>query len=397
MGKQKKRTIAFISELIPPATGGAGIRALRTAQNLPKVYDVTLFTRIPNDCDHVSIVSILPGLYSTFTKKARVFSKLADVFILPFALLFKLLTLKGLKNISLFHSFSVSWLTVYLFLINKLFLKRPFIIELTLMGADTPGNNKKWWLFKKFSDYCIKNATQVNCISPLLYEYMRGFGFSESRLSLISNSYDARFKPASVEERIALREKYGISKNTFVLCTVGHISARKGYLLITEILKSLPKNFNFNFISVGNYKFEKLNNLKNRITKDLKLNQLENKTLFVGFQDPLPYLQMSDAFLFASLREGFGSAVIEAMACGLPVICKNIEGITEYIVDNEVNGYVLKTDNPIDYSKKIISLSENPSKRKDIGMQALHSVKDRFSLSSIISQYIELYNKLLRQ
>jgi glycosyltransferase involved in cell wall biosynthesis len=393
--KQKKITIAFISELIPPATGGAGIRALRTAKNLPQKYESIIFTRIKNACDRVSVVNILPGLYSTFTKKARILSKLADVFILPFALLFKLLSLRGLKNITLFHSFSVSWLTIYFFFINRFFLKRPFIIELTLMGADTPGNNSKWWLFKITSDYCIKNADIINCNSPQLFDYMLNQGYKKSRLSLISNSYDGKYQPVNDRIKKEIRQKKGFADDEFIITTVGHVSERKGYVLLKEIIQKMPKGVSYTFLSVGSYRFEKLHKLKDYITNDLKKDGLENKLKFLGFTDPLPILHMSDLFIFLSSREGCPSAVIEAMACGLPVISKNIEGITEYIIEDEVNGYVLNTDNPTDYSKKILILRENPNIRKEFGLQAFRSVKDRFSLRSIMNQYIRLYNKLL--
>ncbi len=67
------------------------------------------------------------------------------------------------------------------------------------------------------------------------------------------------------------------------------------------------------------------------IINKLKEKGLENKLVFLGYTDPLPYLQNSDVFLFASAREGFANALIEAMCVGLPVICCKIPGITENI------------------------------------------------------------------
>lgn len=381
-------SILFITANLPPNISGAGIRALRTAKHIATKKEVFLVTRTKEPLTDLPYISILPEKNNKGFIVNNVFRNLLNVTILPLAIFSRIIKMEKPEII---HSFSISWLAIYIFFYNQLFWKAPFIIEITLMGGDTPNSQRKWWLFRKLSDYCLRKTDKINCISPLLFEHMLSLNYKSEQLKLIPNSFDERYRPASRKEKGELRGKYGYKKDDFLIVTVGGITHRKGYPLIAEIAVLLKELEKAKILAVGNYSSEYQQKLKATLQNILKIKGCDEKLQFMGYQDPLPYLQMSDLFLFASNREGFGSAIIEAMACKLPVVSKKIEKITDFIIEQNRMGVILDSNKPSDFFNAIKKLYLNRELASAIAEKGYKNVTNRFSLDRIISEYFHLY------
>ena len=137
--------------------------------------------------------------------------------------------------------------------------------------------------------------------------------------------------------------------------------------------------------------------LKETIIKSLADDGKENRILFMGHTEPLPYLQISDVFLFVSEREGFGSAVIEAMACSLPVICKKIDKVTDFIITPNKTGIIIDSNDPGDFIKAVLDIYYNPSLKHKMGKDGENEAISRFSLKEITNKYLNLYNSVVKQ
>lgn len=383
--------IVIISSSIPPNVSGAGVRALRTAKGICENQKVLLITRTINKGLQIPHITILGEKKEPGSRSNNIIRNIINITLLPIILFTKI---RKLKKPNVIHGFSPSWLVIHTFIFNKLFWKAPFIIEITLEGSDTPGSKSKWWLFRWLSDYCLRNAEKVNCISPSLYKTMLKHGFQEKQLALIPNSFDPRFVPANKNTKRELKAKYGFTHDTFLITTVGGVTKRKGYLLIMDIILSLPKSLNFKVVSVGNYNSDYQRGLRDKILHTLDEHGMVEKMIFMGYQDPLPFLQMSDVFLFTSNREGFGTAVIEAMACGLPVVCRKIDNITDFIIPEKKLGTIIDSNNPEEYSKAIMNYLENKDLSYETGNLARIHVRENFSVDKIISRYKNLYKEL---
>ena len=103
-------------------------------------------------------------------------------------------------------------------------------------------------------------------------------------------------------------------------------------------------------------------------------------------------MQISDIFLFASEREGFGNVLIEAMSTGLPVVAKKIEGITDFIIDNKYNGYIAQSKQ--EFIESINRLLANKDHYNTVSSNARETVVEKFSNEKIMEQYFNLYNNL---
>jgi glycosyltransferase involved in cell wall biosynthesis len=115
---------------------------------------------------------------------------------------------------------------------------------------------------------------------------------------------------------------------------------------------------------------------------------------FVPYANMPKYYQQCDIFCFPTLGEPFGKAMIEAMACGKPVIASAIGGSTEIIRDG-VNGVLFSPADSEALSTKMGWLLTDPKTRLRMGSKARQAVVERFSWPIIAEKYHQLYSELL--
>lgn len=107
-------------------------------------------------------------------------------------------------------------------------------------------------------------------------------------------------------------------------------------------------------------------------------------------------LQRSAAVIIQkSLREGFGLTVAEAMWKSKPVIASNVGGIRLQIQDGE-NGFLLQPNDIEGFARRTIEILRNPSLAESMGLKAKSSVAQRFLITRLLSDYLDLFNEALR-
>ena len=103
------------------------------------------------------------------------------------------------------------------------------------------------------------------------------------------------------------------------------------------------------------------------------------------------YYQAADVFLFPSITENCPLVVLEAMACGLPVVAFNVGGVPE-LIGHKVNGYIAKYKDARDLSVGLSwQLGLNNNKRLSMSKKNIKRVKTNYSLTQMIENYQELY------
>jgi len=107
---------------------------------------------------------------------------------------------------------------------------------------------------------------------------------------------------------------------------------------------------------------------------------------------PLVYANC-DIFCLPSIVEPFGIAVLEAMACGKPVVGTKVGGILDTINDEEV-GFLINPANVDDLSSKLMNLVLNERLRTELGNRALARAKTVFDWNLVVKKYVELYEQL---
>ncbi len=102
--------------------------------------------------------------------------------------------------------------------------------------------------------------------------------------------------------------------------------------------------------------------------------------------------QRADVFLNPSLYEGMPNTVLEAMACGLPVIASRVIGNDE-VVEHEATGLLFDLDRPSDLATAMAELANGPARRASMGTQARRSACEKFSWDSTATRYAQLFER----
>lgn len=168
--------------------------------------------------------------------------------------------------------------------------------------------------------------------------------------------------------RVEKRSQLGISEDDILLLSVGELEKRKNHELIIKALAK-QKNPDVKCVICGKGSLEK--KLKNLVSS----LGLENRVIFLGYRQDIPEIMLaSDIYAHPSIREGLGIASLEAMASGLPLICSNTRGISDYI-ENGVNGFMCKPDDVDSFAHNLEKLASDKDLRKTISQQNLLKVQ----------------------
>ena len=157
--------------------------------------------------------------------------------------------------------------------------------------------------------------------------------------------------------------------------TVGMLTRQKGFTYLVEAAKLvLEKHSNVRFSIVGDGpQFKYLQDLINKLRLAAKVNLL-------GFRrDIHQLLPQWDIYVQPSLWEGLCMTVVEAMACGLPVIASSVGGIPESVVDGK-NGFLIPPQAPSLLAAKILELIENPGLRTAMGRHSRKIAEEKYGL-----------------
>jgi len=124
---------------------------------------------------------------------------------------------------------------------------------------------------------------------------------------------------------------------------------------------------------------------------------LEDKVFFAGFQtDVRKWIPAMDVFVLPSLTEGTPMALLEAMACGIPIVASAVGGVPQ-IIDSGKEGILVPPGKPEDIAAGIMELYSSNSLRENFAQAAYRKVKSDFDIKEwtekIESQYAELLDE----
>jgi glycosyltransferase involved in cell wall biosynthesis len=106
-----------------------------------------------------------------------------------------------------------------------------------------------------------------------------------------------------------------------------------------------------------------------------------------------PYLRKFKVFIMVSEPGGCPNASLEAMVAGLPIVATRFGGALDQI-EHEVNGYLVSSYDPQDMAERVEYLLRNPQRLKEMGQEAFRKVSQDFSINSMVSKYIDIFNEV---
>ena len=108
------------------------------------------------------------------------------------------------------------------------------------------------------------------------------------------------------------------------------------------------------------------------------------------------YYQTADLFVLPSSREGMPNALLEAMACSLPVIVSRLEGVTDWVINDGLNGLLFQLGVNNVLGKLIKRILNDSILAQSLGREARRTVQEKFSMNRVAGEYAKLYKDLVR-
>lgn len=191
---------------------------------------------------------------------------------------------------------------------------------------------------------------------------------------------EARLKHSTLN-----RSSLGLSPEDVVMLSVGETNENKNHLFVIRTMeKEFHQNPHLKYLICGS------GTLFDQYRKEIRDRGLESQVLLLGFRrDIIEILGIADLFVFPSLREGLPLSVMEAMACGVPVIASRVRG-NEDLIDDGKNGFTYPVRDAGEFLGKVSQLIENPELRRTFS-SAGRSRVSAYSSAIIDRQILALY------
>jgi glycosyltransferase involved in cell wall biosynthesis len=210
---------------------------------------------------------------------------------------------------------------------------------------------------------------------------------SESRLSVVWNGIDVNRWQPDARARLKAREELGV-KDDFLWLAVGRLEALKDYPCLLRAMTRTPERAQLLVLGVGPQ--------EGRLTELAEWLGLKRRVRFAGFEpNVVRWMRAADGFVLSSRYEGLPMVLLEAGACGLPVVATDVPGTREVVVDGET-GWLTPAGDAEQLAKTMMKLMRMPSEaRYATGERARKHVARKFSLEAALDRWERLYANLL--
>ena len=227
------------------------------------------------------------------------------------------------------------------------------------------------------------------CHAQKLYPADKGSVINNGSACGVSlEKFDIKLKK---EYRNEIRNKYNISQDAFVYGFVGRITGDKGINELLSATQNLLKTYNDIYVLfVG--EFDKKYSISREL---LEWSKSDKHIIYCGAtSNAEKYYAAMDCYVMPSYREGFGLTVVEAGAMGLPVICTNIPGPTDAIVDG-VTGIVIEKQNVCELENAIKKLYSDRELAAKLGSAGLKNVMENYEQKTLFRYILDDRLKLM--
>jgi glycosyltransferase involved in cell wall biosynthesis len=258
-------------------------------------------------------------------------------------------------------------------------LKKPLVV--TARGSDLNLIADYRFPRRLILDTARQADASVGVCSALM-EHLASLGADADKLHVLRNGVDLQlFRP---EDRLIARRYLGLDESARWMLSVGHLVERKGHHIAIEALRDLQANVRLAIVGAG----EEGPVLK-RLARKLGVS---DRVTFVG-QVPQAELRWwysaAHALVLCSSREGWANVLLEAMACGTPVVATNIWGTPEVVAAQDA-GVLMK-----DRSAPSLVRSWEELNKAYPDPRATRAYAERFSWSATTRGQLELFRSLL--
>ncbi len=270
----------------------------------------------------------------------------------------------------------------FISMLLKIEYKIPYLVS--LRGSDVPGYSERFTALYKMitplilriwekADFVIANSQGLRALALT--------SGPKKEIGVIYNGIDT-------EEFFPAPEKK--NPEHFTIICVSRVTPRKGVRFLVQATKILTSRYhNVRLLVVGD------GNERTSLEQLARGIEIQDKVDFVGaisHEDVAPYYHKANVFVLPSLNEGMSNTILEALASGLPIVATDTGG-TKELVNDGVNGLIVKMRNPDDIAAKIekIILDHDLELSMNLASRAL---AEKLSWSNVANAYTKTYTEI---
>jgi glycosyltransferase involved in cell wall biosynthesis len=242
-------------------------------------------------------------------------------------------------------------------------------------------------VFSWASRYGYRRADAIVATSKGVAEDLaQEFGVDAGRIHVVHNPID--LDAIAIAAREPIEAMPDATREGPLIVAAGRLADAKNYPLLIEALALLRARVPARLVILGTGDREA--SLRTLVVE----KQLERVVTFAGFQsNPWRYIAKADLFALSSKYEGFGNVIVEAMACGVPVVATSSPGTREIVTDG-VDGLLVDRHEPPALAEALARVLEEPGLRARMAVEACRSAR-RFALPIVADRYDGVFREVL--
>lgn len=364
------KILRVVSDLYPYSIGGLGVHVHELSKEIAKRgHQVTVFT-----CENH------PKSYHNFVNGYNVYYFNTFInswwFSAPPSMLISLF--KKVNDFDIVHAHSHLFFSTHMAAFVRKFKKTPFIVtNHGFVSQRVPFTIQKIVL-PIVAKWTYSNADAIICYTPEMKEEMENYGIRTENVRIIHNGVNTEFfRPLNNNDK-----KYDI-------IWVGRYVPGKGIEFLIQSLSELKKEFkNFKVLMIGSGPLKK--SIEEMI---IKRNLTNHITLIekISNDDLVYYYNNSKLFVLTSIEEGVPRTILEAMACGLPVVCSDLPQLKTLI---DGSGILVPKKDTISIANAIMKILNDNKFYEQLSKNARQKIITKYSWEDTVNKTIQLYEEL---
>jgi len=209
------------------------------------------------------------------------------------------------------------------------------------------------------------------------------------KIIVINSGLELEKYRESVVDAQSEKNELQIEEDMSVVGVIGRLEPVKGHEYLIEAARTVTEELTkVKFLIVGE------GSLRNDLESQCKELGVLDKFIFTGWKEDISsILYMLDILVLPSVNEAVGRVLIEAGACGVPVVATNVGGVPEIVRDNET-GVLVAPGSGEDLARAIIDLLNSEDKRQQMSIAAEQWIDDRFSARRMVEEVSNSYSAL---
>jgi len=339
-----------------------------------------------------------PGVFWSNSKT----QKLGDKYKWAIEVLVLLFT--RIRQYDIVHFHTLSWVILLSPLILHLFNKK-IVFTMSLFGTDNASYIAQQ-SFGRLKLALLRKFDGVIGLSPALVKDAIEHGFKNVlylpnflAISQLEHSTTTKMK-------VDARTKIGISQDKFVLLFVGSIIRRKGVDVLMDVFIELSKKYSdICLIMVGPQSSEESGTVDDAYVAQQREKihnaRLSDRVIWSGLIADLErlvsYYRAADLFVFPTRNEGSPNVFAESMAAGLPIVTSHLPGITDHIVQDGKNGYLITMNSVEKFIDAVELLYLDRASRLEMGLASRRISIEKFSFNKYCKQLKSFYYHLFEK